>query len=90
VAQPTVEILATGTYVLNVVATDLASNPPAQDTLEIRVYADSCEAAQNNPNGYEAPSGDLNGDCVVDFRDLAIFMTDWTKDTRLKTEETYE
>ena len=72
------------------VATDLGSNPPAEETLEIQVYTDSCEAAKNNPNGYEPPSGDLNGDCVVDFPDLAIFMNDWTKDTRLKTEETYE
>jgi hypothetical protein len=90
VEDPTVEIVATGTYTLKVVATDLAGNPPGEDTLEIRVFTDSCEAAKNNPNGYEASPGDLNDDCVVDLLDFAIFASQWTNETSLKTEDTYE
>jgi hypothetical protein len=90
VEAPTVEIVATGTYTLKVVATDLAGNPPGEDTLEILVFNDSCEAAKNNPNGYEASPGDLNDDCVVDFLDFAIFASEWTNDTSLQAEAGYE
>ncbi len=88
--DPTVEIIATGTFTLSVVATDLAGNPPGEDTLEIRVFADACEAAQNSPNGYDPPPGDLNDDCVVDFYDFAMFASTWADDTSLKTHDNYE
>ena len=88
--KPTVEIIATGTYTLSVVATDLAGNPPGEDTLEIRVFADACEAAQNSPNGYDAPIGDLNDDCVVDFYDFAMFASTWADDRSLKAYDSYE
>ena len=54
------------------------------------VYADSCEAAQNNPNGYDALAYDLNNDCVVDFLDLAMYASEWAEDRRLITNETFE
>ncbi|UCG58470.1 MAG: hypothetical protein JSU70_02975 [Phycisphaerales bacterium] len=90
VEDPTVEIAVTGTFTLRVVATDLAGNPPGEDTMEISVFADSCEAAQENPNGYDAPQGDLNDDCVVDFLDYAILATEWLDDRALITQQTYE
>jgi hypothetical protein len=90
VEDPTVEIAATGTYILKVKADDLAGNPSGEDTMEIRVYADSCEAAQNNPNGYDGPEYDLNNDCVVDFLDLAIYASEWAEDGRLVANETFE
>ncbi|MHC4521282.1 MAG: DNRLRE domain-containing protein [Planctomycetota bacterium] len=90
VEDPTVEIVATGTYILKVKADDVAGNPSGEDTMEIRVYADSCEAAQNNPNGYDAPQYDFNGDCVVDFLDFAMCATEWAEDRRLVTNETFE
>ncbi len=90
VEDPTVEIAATGTYILKVKADDLAGNPSGEDTMEIRVYADSCEAAQNNPNGYDGPEYDLNNDCVVDFLDLAIYASEWAEDGRLVARGTFE
>jgi hypothetical protein len=90
VENPTVEIVAVGTFTLKVVATDLAGNPPGEDTMEIRVFANSCEAAKNNPNGYDASRSDFNGDCVVDFLDFAMFVSEWADDKSLITEETYE
>jgi hypothetical protein len=88
--DPTVEIVATGTYILKVKADDVAGNPSGEDTTEIRVYADSCEAAKNNPNGYDRPEYDLNDDCVVDFRDFALYVIEWAEDRRLVTNETFE
>jgi hypothetical protein len=58
--------------------------------VEINVYADSCEAAQNNPNGYTAPAGDMNNDCKVDFVDFATLAGAWLEDESLTEDALYD
>ena len=42
------------------------------------MYADSCEAAKNNPvSAYAAPLYDVDNDCIQDFSDLAVFVARW-------------
>jgi len=88
-AVTTATLTETGTYVLELHAVDAALNEAA-DQMEIRVYADSCEAAQNNPNGFTAPLGDLNNDCKVDFIDLAMLAAAWLDDTSLMGDVLYD
>lgn len=56
----------------------------------IQVYADACEAAQNNPNGWTANYYDRDGDCDVDILDFSEFALEWLNDTSLQTQDTYE
>jgi hypothetical protein len=88
-AVTTATLTETGTYVLELHAVDAALNESA-DQMEISVYGDSCQAAQNNPNGYTAPLGDLNNDCKVDFIDLAILAAAWLEDTSLTEDTLYD
>lgn len=64
-------------YVLELYARD-ATGQEGDDQIEVRVYADSCEAAKNNPNGgYAAPLYDYNNDCIENFNDFAMFAAEW-------------
>ena len=44
--------------------------------LSSMVYTDDCQYAKNQP-GYGNSSGDFNGDCFVNLKDLAVFSADW-------------
>jgi len=89
VATTTATLTQTGRYVLELHAID-ATQRQDSDTMEIKVYADSCEAAKNNPNGYTAPLYDFNGDCKVDEEDLAMFETEWLRDESLTQDALYD
>ena len=66
----------TGTYVLDLYAID-ATNQEGSDRMEVRVYANNCEAARNNPAGdYAPPPYDLDNDCIGTFNDFAVFAAD--------------
>jgi hypothetical protein len=81
----------TGRYVLQLYAKDAAQPPHEEsDVMEINVYADSCEAAKNNPNGYVAPLYDFNDDCHVGFNDFAIFAAAWLEDESLTEDALYD
>lgn len=87
-AVTTATLTEIGTFVLELYAVDAALNEEA-DQMEISVYSDSCEAAQNNPNGYMAPLGDVNNDCKMDFTDLAILAASWLYDASLTEDVLY-
>jgi hypothetical protein len=87
-AVTTATLTETGTYVLELYAVDAALHEDA-DRMEITVYRDSCEAAQNNPDGFTAPPGDLNNDCKTDFIDLAILAAAWLDDASLMEDVLY-
>jgi len=80
---------ATGRYVLELHAVDAVQHEDS-DTMEINVYADACEAAKNNPNGYTASPYDFNDDCQVDFIDFAMFATAWLQDESLTEDALYD
>jgi len=68
-----------GLYVLELRAVD-ATIQEGFDRIEVRVYADRCEAAKNNPRSfYVAPSYDLDDDCTEDFGDFAVLATQWSE-----------
>ena len=46
--------------------------------MQIVVYADSCEHAQNQ-EGFEWLAGDVNHDCKVNALDVASFATTWVE-----------
>ena len=56
----------------------------------VNVYADSCEAAKNDPNGYTASRYDFNDDCSVDFADFAMFAAAWLQDASLAEDVLYD
>jgi hypothetical protein len=89
VAATTATLTQTGRYVLELYAID-AMQQEDSDRMEINVYADSCEAAKNDPNGYTAPLTDLNDDCKVDFVDFAIFAEEWLQDESLIEDLLYD
>ncbi len=70
----TVTLTETGTYVLQIEASD--GEYSGSDTMTINVFADSCEAAQSLP-GYEPIPGDINLDCVVNDLDMEILQAHW-------------
>ena len=71
----TVTVKEVGTYTLQLEADDGESTPDT-DTMQIELYADSCEHAQNQ-GGFEWLAGDVNQDCKVDFRNFASFAATW-------------
>ena len=89
VAATTATLTQTGRYVLELHAID-AMQQEDSDRLEINVYADSCEAAKNDPNGYTGPSYDLNNDCKVDFIDFAMLAEEWLQDESLTEDLLYD
>jgi len=81
-----ITLTAPGEYVLQLEAFD--GEYTGSDTVTINVYNDSCQAAQSLPD-YEPLIGDLNEDCRVDDRDLALLKENWLRDNSL-TEEWFE
>ena len=79
----TVTLAATGEYVLQIEAFD--GEYTGADTITIKVYDDSCAAAQSLPD-YEPIVGDLNGDCKVDDLDMALLEEHWLEDNSLVDE----
>jgi hypothetical protein len=88
-AATTATLTATGQYILELHAVDAKLNE-GSDQMEISVYGDSCEAAQNHPDGYVAPTGDFNNDCKVDFVDFAVFADAWLDDASLMEDALYD
>ena len=78
-----ITLAATGEYVLQLEAFD--GEYTGSDTVTIKLYNDSCQAAQSLPD-YVPLVGDLNGDCKVDDADMALLQENWLKDNSL-TEE---
>ncbi|MBN1845370.1 MAG: hypothetical protein JW810_06770 [Sedimentisphaerales bacterium] len=64
----------TGSYRFRLAANDTFNSRSAAVT--VVVTADPCLAAQAMP-GFAFLGGDLNEDCVVDLRDLALLAADW-------------
>jgi hypothetical protein len=88
-AVTTATLAETGTYVLELHAVDAALNEDT-DQMEISVYGDSCQAAQNNPTGYTPSPYDFNLDCKVDFLDLAMLAASWLDDSSLTEDVLYD
>jgi hypothetical protein len=89
VAATTATLAETGRYVLELHAID-ATQQEDSDRIEVNVYADSCEAAKNDPNSYIAPLYDFNDDCRVYFKDLAMFAQAWLQDESLTSDALYD
>jgi T5SS/PEP-CTERM-associated repeat protein len=70
-ANPTVTVIESGSYTLQLQAGD--GEFTSTDTMQIVLYADACEHASNQ-EGFEWIPGDINHDCVVDELDQAIMM----------------
>ena len=68
------EVSKPGSYTLQLEAGD--GELTAVDTIQIVLYADSCEHAKNQ-EGFELIPGDINEDCIVDELDLAILEERW-------------
>jgi hypothetical protein len=49
------------------------------DTMQIVLYADSCEHAKNQ-EGFELIPGDINEDCIVNELDLVILIEHWLQE----------
>jgi hypothetical protein len=73
-ANPTVTVREPGSYTLQLEAGD--GELTAADTMQIVLYADSCEHAKNQ-EGFEPIPGDINEDCKVNELDLAILEEHW-------------
>ncbi len=71
-----VTLTALGTYQLKLEAND--GEYTGSDTLLIKVFTSPCQAAKSLP-GYQPIPGDINGDCVVDEKDLAILQQNMGK-----------
>ena len=73
-----------GTYVLKLYAQDSSEPMLAnEDMIEVQVFVDACEAAQNNPAGYTPLLHDYNNDCKLDLADFADFALEWLTDYAL-------
>jgi hypothetical protein len=75
-----ITLSAPGEYVLQLEADD--GEYTGSDTVTIIMYSDSCEAAKSLP-GYVPLDGDVNGDCIVDFRDFALITVNWLESNAL-------
>ncbi len=77
VAATTVTLDRTGVYVMELYAID-AMAQEGTDRIEVRVYADTCEAARNVPPGASvSPWPGWATDCVEAFDDFAVFAATW-------------
>jgi hypothetical protein len=63
-----------GTYVLQLTVSDGQFSTSKQVT--VNVYANKCLSAKATP-GYVGLAADLNDDCVVDFKDVALLAAHW-------------
>ncbi len=73
-ANPTVTIKEVGSYTLQLEAGD--GEFTTTDTMQIVLYADSCEHARNQ-EGFELIPGDINDDCIVNELDIVILIEHW-------------
>lgn len=89
VAVTTASLNALGQYILELHAVDAKSNE-GSDQMQVDVYSNACEAAQNHPGGYTAPVGDFNNDCKVDFFDFATLAVAWLDDAALIEDGLYD
>lgn len=87
-AVTTATLTATGQYTLELRAVDARANEDANE-VQIDVYSDSCEAAQNNPAGYAGSAYDFNADCRVDFIDFSMLAIEWLQDDSLTEDALY-
>jgi hypothetical protein len=58
-------------------------NPPekaVRDTMTIDVYDDACEAAIGAGLTMELDPGNFDGNCIKDFRDIAVLVSTWLVD----------
>ena len=76
-ANPTVTVRELGSYTLQLEAGD--GEFTVTDTMQIVLYADSCEHAQNQ-EGFEWIPGDINKDCIVNELDLALLEEHWLEE----------
>ncbi len=75
-AITTATFAETGLYVLELFAKD-ATAQEGSDQMEVRVYADSCEAARNCPlSDHVIPLYDYDNDCIETFNDFALFAVE--------------
>ena len=88
VVATTATLDATGHYVLELRAVDAAQHEES-DLMEIDVYDNSCQAAQNTSD-YIAPAYDFNSDCKVDFNDFSMFAAAWLQDESLTQDALYD
>ncbi len=82
----TVSVSQAGVYVLKLTVTD--ANGPVTDQMEIRVFADSCQAAKLTGT-WQANYYDRNSDCLVDINDFAVFAAEWLNSTSMQESATY-
>jgi len=73
----TITLRELGAYTLQLQASD--GEFTDIDTVQIVLYADSCEHARNQPDFVRLP-GDTNDDCKVDFLDLANLGMSWLEE----------
>jgi hypothetical protein len=76
----TVTISESGTYILNLSATDATGT--VSDTMEIVVYDSDCDAAKATGT-HVANYYDRDDNCVVDLSDFAVFALEWLDSTAL-------
>ena len=57
-------------------------NPPVTDAMTIDVYDDACLAAIGMGLAADNP-GDVDGNCITDFKDFALMATTWLTDYEL-------
>ncbi len=77
----TVSFSETGKYILQLEADD--GEYKGSNTVTVNVFVDGCEAAKSLP-GFELIPGDINEDCVVDDKDLAILEAHWLESNALE------
>lgn len=75
--EPTVTVKELGSYTLQLEASD--GEFTDADTVQIVLYADSCEHARNQ-EGFERLAGDTNDDCKVDLLDLVNLGASWLEE----------
>ncbi len=76
-ANPTVTLIEPGSYTLQLEAGD--GEFTTTDTMQIVLYADSCEHAKNQ-EGFELIPGDINEDCMVNELDIVILIEHWLEE----------
>lgn len=85
----TVTVDTEGLYVLKLLAED-EEEQIGQDKMEILVYDDACEAAQNNPDGYTPIDSDTDSDCEIDTEDFSTVSSEWLEVNHLSEYGGYE
>ncbi len=74
----TVTLPEAGEYTLSLIVND-GADPSAADSIQITVYADSCQHARNQ-DGFVRLAGDTDEDCDVDMTDFANVAANWLEE----------